>query len=53
MFRNFTRRSVFILIWFTNLYNTELISLSDIMKNKKLVKIGSAKEGDIYLCEEK
>jgi len=43
----------FYLIWFTNLYNTELINLPDIMKNKKLVKIGSAKEGDIYLCEEK
>jgi len=51
--QRFYAQKRFYLIWFTNLYNTELISLPDIMKNKKLVKIGSAREGDIYLCEEK
>ncbi|WP_428331160.1 hypothetical protein [Mucilaginibacter sp.] len=42
----------FYLIWFGNLYNTELLSLPDIMKNKKLIKIGGAKEGTVYYCEE-
>ncbi|MEO6851470.1 MAG: hypothetical protein ABI203_06815 [Mucilaginibacter sp.] len=40
------------LVWFDNLSNTELISLDDILKHKKLVKIGSAKQGEIYLCDE-
>jgi hypothetical protein len=48
--QKFYSQKRFYLIWFTNLYNTELLSLPDIMKNKKLVKIGSAKEGDIYYC---
>ncbi|TWI97662.1 hypothetical protein JN11_03485 [Mucilaginibacter frigoritolerans] len=43
----------FYLIWFDNLYNTELVGLPDILKNKKLTKIGAAKEGEIYLCDEK
>jgi len=42
----------FYLIWFDNLYNSELISLQDIMAHKKLVKIGSAKEGEIYYYDE-
>ncbi len=42
----------FYLVWFDNLYNTELVSLPDILKNKKLVKIGSAKEGEVYYCDE-
>lgn len=42
----------FYLVWFDNLYNTELVSLQDIMKHKKLTKIGGAKEGQIYLVEE-
>lgn len=42
----------FYLIWFENLYNTELINLPDIMQHKKLVQIGQAKEGKIYLCDE-
>lgn len=42
----------FYLIWFDNLYNAELISLQDIMAHKKLVKIGSAKEGEIYYYDE-
>ncbi|MGZ3872593.1 MAG: hypothetical protein ACXVJD_06730 [Mucilaginibacter sp.] len=41
----------FYLVWFGNLYNTELLSLPEIMKNKKLVRIGGAKEGDIYYCD--
>ena len=41
----------FYLIWFDNLYNSELLGLPDILKNKKLVKIGSAKEGEIYYCD--
>ncbi len=40
----------FYLIWFDNLANPELLSLADISKNKKLVKIGEAKEGSIYYC---
>jgi hypothetical protein len=48
--QKFYAKKQFYLIWFDNLYNTELVSLPDIMKNKKLVKIGAAKEGEIYLC---
>ncbi|ASU34550.1 hypothetical protein [Mucilaginibacter xinganensis] len=51
--QKFYAQKQFYLIWFTNLYNTELISLPDIMKNKKLVKIGAAKEGEIYYCDGK
>lgn len=40
----------FYLIWFDNLANPELVNLADISKNKKLVKIGEAKEGSIYYC---
>jgi hypothetical protein len=42
----------FYLIWFDNLYNSELISLPDIMAHKKLVKVGSAKEGEIFYYDE-
>jgi hypothetical protein len=42
----------FYLIWFDNLYNSELISLPDIMAQKKLVKVGSAKEGEIYYYDQ-
>ena len=42
----------FYLVWFDNLFNPELISLSEIMQNKKLVKIGGAKEGEVYYCDE-
>jgi hypothetical protein len=51
--QKFYANKKFYLIWFDNLYNTELISLPDIMKNKKLVKIGEAKEGQIYYCDGK
>lgn len=51
--QKFYAQKHFYLIWFTNLYNTELISLPDIMRNKKLVKIGEAKEGVIYYCDDK
>jgi len=49
----FYAQKKFYLIWFDSLYNKELISLQDIMAHKKLTKIGSAKEGAIYLCEDK
>jgi hypothetical protein len=38
----------FYLVWFNTLSNTEILSLQDIMSHKKLTKIGSAKDGDIY-----
>ncbi len=50
--QKFYAQKRFYLIWFDNLYNTELVSLPDIMKNKKLVKIGEAKEGQIFYCDE-
>jgi hypothetical protein len=49
----FYAKKRFYLIWFDSLYNKELVSLQDIMAHKKLVKVGQAKEGEIYLCEEK
>jgi hypothetical protein len=49
--QKFYSNKSFYLIWFDNLYNSELVSLQDIMKNKKLVKIGAAKEGEIYYCD--
>jgi len=51
--QDFYKQKHFYLIWFSNLYNTELLSLPEIMKNKKLTKIGHAKEGDVYLCDER
>jgi len=51
--QKFYAHKQFYLIWFDNLYNAELIGLPDIMKNKKLVKIGAAKEGEIYYCDGK
>ena len=42
----------FYLIWFDNLYNTELLSLDDILKHKKLIKIGGTKEGTVFYCEQ-
>lgn len=50
--KKFYAQKRFYLIWFDNLYNTELISLPDILKNKKLVKIGEAKEGQIFYYDE-
>jgi hypothetical protein len=50
--QKFYARKRFYLVWFDNLYNTELVSLQEIMKNKKLVKIGEAKEGQIFLYDE-
>lgn len=46
--QKFYARKQFYLIWFDNLANPELLGLQDILKNKKLVKIGSAKEGKVY-----
>jgi len=51
--QKFYAQKRFYLIWFDNLYNTELINLPDIMKNKKLVQIGGAKEGRIFWYEKK
>jgi hypothetical protein len=51
--QKFYTQKRFYLVWFNGLSNPELLSLPDIMKNKKLVKIGSAKEGEIYYCDEK
>jgi hypothetical protein len=51
--QKFYANKSFYLIWFDNLYNNELVSLPDIMKNKKLVKIGAAKEGEVYYYDGK
>ncbi|MDB5137715.1 MAG: hypothetical protein JWP37_4318 [Mucilaginibacter sp.] len=50
--QKFYTQKRFYLVWFDNLYNSELVSLPEIMKNKKLVKIGEAKEGQIYYYDE-
>jgi hypothetical protein len=49
--QKFYAKKKFYLVWFDNLYNTELVSLPDIMNNKKLLKIGASKEGEIYYCD--
>jgi len=49
----FYAQKKFYLIWFDSLYNSELINLKDIMAHKKLVKIGGAKEGSVYMSDEK
>jgi hypothetical protein len=51
--QKFYAQKRFYLIWFDNLYNTELINLPEIMKNKKLVRIGGAKEGEVYYYDGK
>jgi hypothetical protein len=51
--QKFYQQKRFYLVWFNNLSNSELLGLQDILKNKKLVKIGGAKEGGIYYCGEK
>lgn len=43
----------FYLIWFNNVFKGELITLDDILKNKKMVKIASTADGEVYLCDEK
>ena len=48
--QKFYAQKQFYLIWFDNLYNTELVNLPDILQNKKMRKIGEAKEGQIYFC---
>lgn len=47
----FYRHKGFYLIWFNTLANPELIGIKDIMQNKKLVKVGSAADGEVYYCE--
>jgi hypothetical protein len=51
--QKFYEHKRFYLIWFDNLYSPELLNLPDILKNKKLVKIGAVKEGEVYFCDEK
>jgi len=51
--RKFYAQKQFYLVWFDNLYNNELLPLSAIRQRKKLVKIGAAKEGEIYYCDGK
>jgi hypothetical protein len=43
----------FYLIWFDNVFQKELVPLTEILKNKKLVKIADTADGDVYLCDEK
>ncbi|HTI57548.1 hypothetical protein [Mucilaginibacter sp.] len=49
----FYKQKRFYLVWFDSLYNSELVPLKDIMAHRKLVKIGGAKEGEVYLSDEK
>ena len=51
--QKFYANKKFYLIWFSNLYNTELLSLPEIIKNKKLVKIGEGKDGQVFYCDER
>jgi hypothetical protein len=52
--QKFYTQKHFYLIWFGGIPpNTELLSLQDIMQNKKLVKIGGAKDGEVYYCDER
>jgi hypothetical protein len=50
--QKFYQEKRFYMVWFDNLYNSELISLPDIMAHKKLVKIGGVKEGEVYYYDE-
>jgi hypothetical protein len=51
--QKFYSTKYFYLVWFDNLSNTELLGLQDIMQHKKLVKIASVKQGEIYYCDER
>lgn len=48
----FFSKKHYYLIWFDNLSNTELIGLKDIKQKKTLMKLGGAKEGEVYFCGE-
>jgi hypothetical protein len=50
--QKFYSHKKYYLIWFDSLYNTELISLPDILKNKKLVKLGGVDGGEVYYYDE-
>ena len=50
--QKFYSHKKFYLIWFDSLYNSELISLPDIMAHKKLVKLGSMQQGEVYYYDE-
>lgn len=50
--QKFYNEKRFYLIWFDNLYNSELISLPDIMAHKKLVKLGGVQQGEVYYYDD-
>ena len=49
--QKFYAHKQFYVIWFDSLSSPELLGLQDILTNKKLVKISSAKEGEVYYCD--
>ena len=50
--QKFYAKKRFYLIWFDNLYNTELVNLPEILKNKTMVKLGGIKGSNVYYYEE-
>lgn len=50
---DFYQHKHFYVVWFDSLYNSELISLKNIMLHKKLQQLVKKKEGEVYLCNEK
>jgi len=50
--KKFYNKKHFYVIWFNSLYNTGLINLPDILKNTKLTKVETFKEGAVYLYDE-
>ncbi len=51
--QKFYTHKKYYLVWFNNLNNPELLGLQDVLKNKKLVKIGGVKDDAIYYYENK
>ncbi|MBS1526477.1 MAG: hypothetical protein JST19_12555 [Bacteroidetes bacterium] len=49
----FYAQKKFYVIWFDSLYNKELISIRDIAAHRQLKVIGGAKEGKVYLSEQR
>jgi hypothetical protein len=50
--QKFYKTKRFYLVWFKSLYNNELISLDDITKQEKLVKLSDYPDGTVYYCDE-
>lgn len=48
----FYQKKNYYIIWFNSLYDPELINLPDIQKHKKLIEVGSSKEGEVFYCPE-